>query len=58
MDETDMEEQNTEEWISKNGYGMWSYNEEPTEEADEEVEEWVDPNADYVASLSESAAAA
>ena len=58
MDETDMEEQNTEEWISKNGYGMWSYNEEPTDEADEEVEEWVDPNADYVASLSESAAAA
>ncbi len=59
MDDADMEEQNTEEWISKNGYGMWSYNEEPTDEAvDEEAEEWVDPNADYVASLSESAAAA
>lgn len=56
---SDVEDQNTEEWVAKNGYGMWSYSEEMTSEAeDEEAEEWVDPNADYTASLSESALAA
>jgi len=58
-DESDFAEQNTEEWVSTNGYGMLSVPEEPTDEAvDAEEEEWVDPNADYVESLSDSAEAA
>ena len=58
-DDSEMEDQNTEEWVAKNGYSMWSYTEEMTADAgDEEAEEWVDPNADYTASLSESALAA
>lgn len=57
FDPEDAEDQNTEEWVTKNGYGM--YYDAETEEGDEgeegPVDEWVDPNADYVASLSESA---
>lgn len=51
----DFEDQNTKEWVTKNGYGMSMHldmTEEPTD--GETQEEWVDPNADYVASLSES----
>lgn len=51
----DGEDQSTEEWVAKNGYGMY-YDEEPEEGTDDEpTDEWVDPNADYVDSLSESA---
>lgn len=50
----DFADQNTKEWVAKNGYGMsmGMETEEPTD--GETQEEWVDPNADYVASLSES----
>lgn len=55
----DMEDQNTEEWVSTNGYGMWGFTDPSEEPSDDETqEEWVDPNADYTASLSESALAA
>lgn len=60
VDTDDLEDQNTEEWVTKNGYGMYSDGETDEGDQDEEepVDEWVDPNADYVASLSESAQAA
>ena len=55
--EDDWADRNTEEWVATNGYGM-SMGMEPTEEPvdseAEETQEWVDPNADYVDSLSES----
>ncbi|MBI9114176.1 hypothetical protein [Sanguibacter suaedae] len=55
--EDDMDEYGTEEWVAENGYGF-SMNEEPEDLEGEEVEEeYVDPNAPYVESLSESAAA-
>lgn len=55
--EEDWANQNTEEWVAENGYGM-SMGMEPTEEPvdpdGEGAEEWVDPNADYIASLSDT----
>ncbi|WP_157607319.1 hypothetical protein [Sanguibacter suarezii] len=55
FDEEDWAARNTEEWVAKNGYGMsvGMETEEPTDPDAEEGEEWVDPNADYVSSLSE-----
>lgn len=55
----DTVDRDTEEWISSNGYGSWSFAEPTTEPTDDQTQdEWVDPNADYTASLSESALAA
>lgn len=54
----DMEDMNTEEWIATNGYGMTV--QFPDETADEDLSEddpgmeFVDPNEDYIASLSET----
>lgn len=45
----DVEDWNTKEWVSKNGYGMSGIEGET-----ETGEEWVDPNADYLESLSEA----
>lgn len=50
----DMENQDTEEWVSQYGYGINSY---PGMDATEEPvpeEEYVDPNGEYVESLSPS----
>ena len=58
--EEDAAEQNTKEWAAKNGYGMLGVEEVP-EEPDPEAEptqDWVDPNADYMNSLSEAEMAA
>ncbi|WP_298988845.1 hypothetical protein [uncultured Pseudokineococcus sp.] len=41
----------SEEYIATHGYGMTTWEEEA---APEEEEEWVDPNEDYVAGMSES----
>lgn len=56
----DFADQNTEEWVAKNGYGM-TMGMEPEEEVDPDAEptdEWKDPNGDYVATLSEGEATA
>lgn len=54
FDSADMEDQNTKEWVTANGYGMFT-NMEPTEPTtDESADAWVDPNQDYIESLSES----
>lgn len=53
----DLVDHNTEEWVAENGYGMtMEPTEEPVDEDGSPVR--VDPNADYVASLSEGEAAA
>ncbi len=55
----DMEDRNAKEWAAKNGYGMFV--EEVPEESGPEgepTEEWVDPNAAYMNSLSETEMAA
>ncbi|SDC36177.1 hypothetical protein SAMN05216410_1722 [Sanguibacter gelidistatuariae] len=55
FNEDDFADMNTEEWVAKNGYGMsmgMEATEEPTD--GEPTQEWVDPNADYVATLSET----
>jgi hypothetical protein len=53
MDEQDIEDQNTEEWVAENGYGM-NQTPEQAAEANEQATEFVDPNQDYVSTLSES----
>ncbi|AMB58100.1 hypothetical protein AWU67_03610 [Microterricola viridarii] len=50
---TDMEERDTEEWVASNGYGMVQTQEE-MEAQQGEAEEYVDPNQDYLATLSET----
>lgn len=57
MDEGDIEDQNTEEWIAEHGYGM-NQTPEQIEEQNEQATEFVDPNQDYVMSLSEGEQAA
>jgi hypothetical protein len=47
------EEYGTEEWVAANGYGM-SQSPEQIAEQQEQSQEFVDPNQDYVMSLSES----
>lgn len=54
----DFEDQNTEEWVAKNGYGMTTMETEESDPDAEPTDEWVDPNADYVATLSENEATA
>ena len=49
----EMEERDTEKWVAANGYGM-NLTDEQMEEQNEEAENWVDPNADYVNALSPS----
>ncbi|TFB77323.1 hypothetical protein E3O06_00785 [Cryobacterium glaciale] len=49
----DSEEYGTEKWVSENGYGM-SQSPEQLAEQQEQSEAYVDPNQDYVMSLSES----
>lgn len=51
VDMDDFAGQDTKEWVTKNGYGMAMIMDKP-------LKEWVDPNADYVASLSEAELAA
>ena len=50
--EVDFEDTNTEEWVTENGYGM-NQTPEQIDEQSEQAEEFVDPNQDYIASLSE-----
>ena len=57
MSSDDMEERESEKWVASNGYGMVQSQEE-MEAQTKEAEEFVDPNADYVASLSETEMAA
>ena len=47
----------SEEYAATEGYGVFTYDEED-QAADEPVEEYVDPNEDYVAAMSESEVAA
>ncbi len=49
----DYEERQTEKWIAANGYGV-NLTEEQQEEQNSQFDDFVDPNADYVQSLSES----
>ncbi len=49
----DYAERETEEWVAANGYGV-NLSEEQKEEQDSQFEDFVDPNSDYVQSLSES----
>ena len=51
------EDSNTEKWVAENGYGM-SQSPEQIAEQQEQSEEFVDPNQDYVMSLSEGEQAA
>lgn len=51
--EADMEERETEEWVAANGYGM-SQSPEDMAAQQEQAESYVDPNQDYVASLSQT----
>lgn len=51
VDLDDFAGQDTKEWVTRNGYGMAMIMDKP-------LKEWVDPNADYVASLSEAELAA
>lgn len=53
FDDADMEERETEEWVAANGYGMTQSPEEIAAQQ-EQSEAYVDPNQDYVASLSET----
>jgi hypothetical protein len=53
MGEEDDVDRDTKEWVASHGYGM-SQTPEEQEAAEAEYEDFVDPNADYVASLSES----
>lgn len=48
----DFEDTNTEEWVAANGYGMSQP--EQSEEQQEPAEEFVDPNQEYIESLSPS----
>lgn len=48
----DQEDRETEEWVAANGYGMTQSPEEMAAQQ-EQAESYVDPNQDYVASLSE-----
>lgn len=57
MSSDDMEDRETEEWVASNGYGMIQSAEQMAEQQ-AQSEEYVDPNADYTASLSESEQAA
>ncbi|GAA3228874.1 hypothetical protein ACFP63_04285 [Oerskovia jenensis] len=47
------EEHDPEKYAAENGYGMTIY-QEPTEEEQAEMESYVDPNQDYLASMSET----
>ena len=60
MSSDDFADQNTEEWVAKNGYGMTTSMDADESDPDAEptTDEWVDPNADYVATLSENEATA
>jgi len=49
--EEDMEDRNTEKWVSANGYGM-TLTPEQQEEQNEQMGEFVDPNQPYVQALS------
>ncbi|ACQ81206.1 hypothetical protein Bcav_2961 [Beutenbergia cavernae DSM 12333] len=53
-DETDIEDMNTEEYVAEHGYGFTTYEEQEAPAEDE----YVDPNADYVAAMSETEQAA
>ncbi|SEM68355.1 hypothetical protein E3O25_15105 [Cryobacterium sp. TMT1-3] len=53
----DGEEYGTEKWVAENGYGM-SQSPEQIAEQQEQSESYVDPNQDYVMSLSETEQAA
>ncbi|TFD38447.1 hypothetical protein E3T40_03100 [Cryobacterium sp. TMT1-19] len=53
FDDADMEERETEEWVAANGYGMTQSPEEIAAQQ-EQSEAYVDPNQNYVASLSET----
>ena len=57
MTSDDGEEYGTEKWVAENGYGM-SQSPEQIAEQQEQSQEFVDPNQDYVMSLSESEQAA
>ncbi|WP_235496619.1 hypothetical protein [Leifsonia sp. Root4] len=57
MSSDDMEDRETEEWVASNGYGMIQSAEQMAEQQ-AQSEEFVDPNAEYTASLSESEQAA
>jgi hypothetical protein len=57
MTDSAQEEYGTKKWVAENGYGM-SQSPEQIAEGQEQSEEFVDPNQDYVASLSESEQAA
>ena len=55
VSEEDFADRNTAEWVAKNGYGMTMGMGSESEDPDEEDASpgWIDPNSDYVASLSE-----
>ncbi|WP_172829659.1 hypothetical protein [Microterricola viridarii] len=53
MGSSDMAERETEEWVASNGYGMVQTQEE-MEAQQEQVSDYVDPNQDYLSTLSES----
>ena len=55
--EGDDVDRDTEEWVAANGYGV-NLTKEQQEEQNSSYEEFVDPNQDYVTSLSESQATA
>ena len=57
MSADDGEEYGTEKWVAENGYGM-SQSPEQIAEQQEQSQEFVDPNQDYVTSLSEGEQAA
>ncbi|WP_104137672.1 MULTISPECIES: hypothetical protein [unclassified Cryobacterium] len=57
MSADDGEEYGTEKWVAENGYGM-SQSPEQIAEQQEQSQEFVDPNQDYVMSLSEGEQAA
>ena len=57
MTSADGEEYGTEKWVAENGYGM-SQSPEQIAEQQEQSQEFVDPNQDYVMSLSEGEQAA
>lgn len=57
MSSEDMDDRETEEWVASNGYGMIQSAEQMAEQQ-AQSEEFVDPNAEYTASLSTSEQAA
>ncbi|QYH35454.1 hypothetical protein [Salinibacterium sp. M195] len=53
FDDSELADRNTEEWVAANGYG-YNLTDEQQAAQNEEAENYVDPNQDYVMALSES----